>query len=139
MSTKDRQQIKAVVRAINKVTEKVVVKITLDIVANLIQTNPVDTGWSRANWVPNIGGDLKEDLSGIRPTADLAQGQAGLQSRALGKVAGSYKLKSGAIFISNNVPYVTRLNAGSSAQAPAGFVQRAISKAVTQDIRSLKL
>ena len=42
------------------------------------------------------------------------------------------------MFVSNNVKYITRLNDGYSRQAPAGFVQSAIRKAVTQDIRSFR-
>ena len=39
---------------------------------------------------------------------------------------------TGAVFISNAVPYIRRLDAGSSDQAPAGFVRYAVSKAILE-------
>ncbi len=42
-------------------------------------------------------------------------------------LAGKYR--GGRLFLSNNVPYISRLNDGSSGQAPAGFVQAAIARA----------
>jgi formaldehyde-activating enzyme involved in methanogenesis len=39
--------------------------------------------------------------------------------------------------VSNNVPYINRLNEGHSAQAPAGFVQQAVAKAVADTTRDL--
>ena len=47
-----------------------------------------------------------------------------------------YRLNKGKAFISNNVPYIRRLNDGHSKQAPVGFIQRAVRKAVTVDFRS---
>lgn len=129
-------QIRAIVQGMELLTERIVVKITLDVVANLIETTPVDTGWARANWVPAIGAPFKEDLSRVRPDAASAGQASGKQQAAVGAMA-SYKLVRGSVFVSNNVPYINRLNAGSSQQAPAAFVQRAIEKAVTRDILGL--
>ena len=42
----------------------------------------------------------------------------------------------GPIYITNNVPYINSLNGGHSQHAPAGFVERAIVKAVTTDLNS---
>lgn len=131
-------QVVRVIGQLEKFTERLIVKITLDITANLIENTPVDTGWARANWVPTIGRPDVQNLSNIEPTAQLAAGQATKQQVSLGGVASSYKLRAGAIFISNNVPYITFLNQGTSKQQPSGFVQRAISKALTSDIKSIK-
>ncbi len=135
---KDRQ-IKAVIQALNKLAERVVIKLTLDLTANLIETTPVDTGWARANWVPAIGEPIVRDLSNLEEADRLALvgSQVGEQGSATAKVAASYKLERGKVFVSNNVPYILGLNEGTSAQAPAAFVQMAIAKAVTQDIRGL--
>ena len=38
--------------------------------------------------------------------------------------------KDGTAWVANNVPYITKLNGGSSKQAPSGFVQIAIARAV---------
>lgn len=131
-------QIRAIVRGIERLTERVVTKITLDVLANLIETTPVDTGWARANWVPSIGSAFEADLGGVRATPQAAASASQRQSSAAASVASTYSLDRGRVYITNNVPYVPRLNDGHSAQAPTGFVQAAIRKAVTRDIRGLQ-
>ena len=130
-------QIRAIVRGLERVTERVVTKITLDVTANLIETTPVDTGWARANWIPAIGAPIVRDLTGVEATVQNASLGAGEQQQALAAVVTGYKLARGAVFVSNNVPYISKLNDGFSRQAPSGFVQMAIRKAVTQDIKGL--
>ncbi len=120
-------------------TERLVTKLTLDVTANLIETTPVDTGWARANWVPNLSRPFVEDLGSVTPSAQAAAGKRAQQQAAIGQfAAGGYRLEAGPVYVSNNVPYISILNDGSSAQAPSGFVQRAISKAVTRDILSIQ-
>jgi hypothetical protein len=133
----NEDQIRTIIKALDRVSERTIIKITLDIVANLIETTPVDTGWARANWVPALGAPYVASLDGIRPTTQMATSAAGEQSSKLAGVAGGYRLEQGKVFISNNVPYILDLNAGSSSKAPVAFVQRAIVKAITQDIRGL--
>ncbi len=48
-------------------------------------------------------------------------------AQALAEIAGHTAGKE--IFISNNVPYIGRLNNGHSAQAPSGFVEMAVRRA----------
>ncbi len=117
-------------------TERVVSKITLDLTANLIQSTPVDTGWARANWVPAIGKPYKANLSNVKATSAAASAAKAKQAGGTSSLTG-YKLSRGSVFVSNNVPYIGRLNDGSSRKAPAGFVQRAVAKAVTVDIKGL--
>lgn len=121
-----------------QLTERVVTKITLDVTANLIETTPVDTGWARANWVPAIGTPSTSDVSGVQPTTQMATSAVAMQQQAVATVATGYRLAMGRVFVSNNVPYILALNSGSSKQAPAGLVQRAIHKAVTSDLRGLR-
>ncbi len=131
-------QIKAIIRGLEKVSERAITKITLDVVANLVETTPIDTGWARAMWVPSIGArHIVTGLEGVEPDAALVASSANVQTNALGSVF-NYKLKRGAVYITNNVTYITELNEGKSFQEPAGFVQRAIEKAVTVDILGLK-
>ena len=130
-------QVDKVVGQLERFTERLIIKITLDVTANLIETTPVDTGWARANWVPAIGRPVIQDLRDIDPTTQGAAARSSRQQSSLASVAAQYQLRQGAVFISNNVPYITRLNDGHSKQQPSGFVQRAITKAVTSDIRSI--
>ena len=128
-----KQQIAVIVDALEGVAEQIIKKLTLDAVANLVKApseggTPVDTGWARANWFANVGVPTTETAG---DPEDVAAATAQQQQAGLGSVL-AYKLVAGPVFISNNVPYILRLNEGSSKQAPAGFVQKAIQLAVTQ-------
>lgn len=129
--------IRVVVKSLEGLIVSILKKLTLDIVANLVSApdtgygTPVDTGWARANWVPEIGKPIT-DTAGTREQAERGHITLGNQQAGLAKVATSYR--EGPIFISNNVPYILRLNEGSSKQAPKGFIQNAIAKAVTEDL-----
>lgn len=133
------QQVVVIAGGLRQLVERVVTKITLDVTANLIETTPVDTGWARANWTPSIGAAFERGLSGLdkAPTSASANTQRAFQESAIAAVSG-YKLQMGNTFVSNNVPYILELNEGKSSQAPAAFVQMAIMKAVTQDIRGIR-
>lgn len=117
-----------VVAALQAAAESVIKQITLDATANLIETTPVDTGFAKGSWIPSVG----------RPSAAVG-GEPGspsgaAQRQGMAEAAG-YRLSRGAVFIANNVRYIQKLNEGSSKQAPAGFIQAAIAKAV----RSVKI
>lgn len=124
-------QIRAIGQDLNRTLERVVRKVTLDITANLIRTTPVDTGWARANWIPRIGRPVGRP-AGTREAVNTAEQAAGQASIA------SYRLQNGTTHVTNNVPYINRLNMGHSRQAPAGFVQGAIRKAVEEDLRGFR-
>jgi len=84
---------------------------------------PVDTGHARANWQATIGAETTEVLDEEDPSGAtaMANARAVLEGRQTEQT----------IHITNNVKYVPRLNEGSSAQAPAGFVQTAVNTAVS--------
>lgn len=113
-----------VMQVLKKFTEKHVKIITLDATANLIETTPRDTGWARSNWIPSLS-KPKDDPAGTPEAVSKAASDAGVA-----EVVTGYTLEKGPVFISNNVPYIRKLNDGWSKQAPAGFVQAAILKAV---------
>ena len=124
-------QIALVLTAATGFTENLIRKVVLDVVANLRKAGvdggtPVDTGWARANWIPSHGGDSPTTPAGSKLSVGVAEAalQAGIGSLL------SYKLLSGPVYVTNNVPYILRLNDGSSTQAAKGFVQAAITAAV---------
>ena len=65
-------QVRAVIRSLERLSERVITKITLDVTANLIESTPVDTGWARANWVPQIGAPFIINLNAIQPSPQAA-------------------------------------------------------------------
>ncbi len=128
------RRIRVVVSALDQFIDGIIKKLVLDIVANLRSApntgygTPVDTGWARANWIPQIGSP-RQSAEGSREAVS-----SGAQDAGVALVATAYKREQGPVFISNNVPYIVLLNEGSSKQAPRGFVQNAITKAVKVDL-----
>ena len=124
-----RNQINVIVKSLEGFAARAVKEITLDCVANLVAPaseggTPIDTGWASSNWIPRIA-DTFGGTAGSRDSVQRNTQQAGVA-----QVAATYKLENGFVTITNNVPYITLLNAGHSPQAPAGFVQAAILRAV---------
>lgn len=108
-------------------TDKLVRNVALAVDATVVMATPVDTGRARSNWIVELG----EPASGtIEP---LAEGNAAARAsiEAAKKVIATYK--GGVdIHLTNNLSYISALNDGTSAQAPAGFVQTAIHDGVAQ-------
>lgn len=117
-----------VVRSLEGFTTRRVKKIVLDGTSNLIEDTPRDLGWARNNWIPEIGPGPGDPV-GSRDDAGVGAASAA-QQQGIAAIAVTYKLGMGIITITNNVPYIVYLNEGSSQQAPAGFVQAAIFRAV---------
>ena len=116
-----RAQIDAVYKkkVLDKI-EKVTNATALLLHAQLIQTTPVDTGRAKANWFYDIDApDAKE----VEADYDN-EGEALQRSQ-------SYTLDKN-IFISNNLPYIRRLDEGYSDQAPSGMVQGSLQVAKRQ-------
>ena len=108
----------AVIAALRRQVEKRVATIEINLTANLIEATPIDTGYARAHWVPTVG---SPDMAG-----DLGAQAAGLAAAA------SYTLAQGKAYVANGASYIQRLNAGSSKQAPAAFVEREIARTLAE-------
>lgn len=114
--------------SVEKNADELVRKVALAVDATVVIATPVDEGRARSNWQVN----LDEPASGtVEPYAPGKEGSTGGEnSRAAieqgkAKIA-NYGNANTAIHITNNLPYIKRLNDGWSAQAPAGFVEQAI-------------
>ena len=123
---------------LNSFIENTVKRLTVETTNELISTTPVDTGWARANWVPNIGVSRDETV-GTRQQAEEGIINTSVQQTGIITVLGRYRLQQGSVFISNNVPYIVSLNFGSSLQAPAGFVQTAIARAIQRALSGINV
>tara|TARA_R110000850_G_scaffold218082_3_gene343642 strand:- start:162 stop:518 length:357 start_codon:yes stop_codon:yes gene_type:complete len=104
-------------------TEDIIKQLTSEVTAELGEATPVDTGWAQANWVPNLHSHHKGTVGSKEEVTQTAQAEG------LVKVYTMYELPD-LVFVSNNVSYIMRLNAGHSGQAPKGYVQVAILKAI---------
>lgn len=121
------------VRRISKRAEKVetnvnrvVREMALAVDSTVVLSTPVDTGRARANWLASLGAAITEPIE--------AEDKSGGATIANARGVIDQRRQDQDIVISNNVPYIQRLNDGWSAQAPAGFVD----KAVLAGIRSLQ-
>ena len=94
--------------------EKTVRAVALVVDAELVAATPVDTGRARSNWNPSLN---VPDTTIQEPN----------QKKVIDPIVSAYKITD-TILISNNLPYINRLNEGYSKQAPAGFVDLALQK-----------
>lgn len=111
---------------------KVVRKAALAIDQTLVLATPVDTGRARSNWIVSLGGSQSETIDPYSPGHLLGLGETANADAAIAQGSGVIaRRKPGQeVHITNNVEYIGRLNEGWSAQAPAMFVEAAISAAL---------
>jgi len=101
-------------------------KCALAVDATVVLATPVDEGRARANWQVALGGPASGEIDPYAPGKGGSSGAANASAAlAQGKAVIATHTK-GAIHVTNNLPYIGRLNDGYSAQAPAGFVQTAV-------------
>ena len=125
-----RASARKVAFCLRRFAEKVVKTIVVHTTSNLAASTPKDTTWAAVNWIPSIGQSF-EGTAGTRAEAEAGRIDPQIQAAGLAAVQG-YQFGKGLVFITNNVPYIGRLNNGSSKQAPAAFVQMAIARGIEQ-------
>jgi hypothetical protein len=100
-------------------SERVVHHMAVAIVEDVTEDTPVDTGKARSGWNATQGGPrFLTDPDIIPVEAVIARAETQVSKRAT------------SASVSNGVHYIGKLNNGSSAQAPAGFVRAAVTKAI---------
>ncbi len=89
-------------------------KITLEALRRIVLKTPVDTGRARGNWQTSVGSPAEGEVSTVDTTgfATIAAGEQRLTS--LGPFQVTY--------VTNNVPYIQRLEDGHSPQSPPGHM-----------------
>lgn len=109
-----------------------VAEIAMEIQGELVENppigTPVDTGFASASWWPKIG----SPPTGVAANTSAAESQ---QRAAIASIA-SYKIGQ-SIWVTNNAPYVGRLNAGWSSQSPQGFIEAAIQTVLNENKRKV--
>lgn len=117
-------------------SNKAAIQLGTLIVNTVVMATPVDTGHARANWQVGISQEKTDEVeftdvniadeghsahsTGVTGQATIDEAVRVLNTKAPGQT----------IHITNNVPYIKRLNEGWSAQAPAGFVQKAVNASI---------
>lgn len=136
------RRIDSVAVSVERNAGRAVRKAALVIDQKVVLATPVDTGRARSNWVVAVDRTPEGEVSAYSPGKNLGMGESGNASAALEQgrraIASYQPGKNREIHITNNLPYIGRLNDGSSQQAPAGFVERAV-QAGAQAARSQKI
>lgn len=112
----------------NKVGENAITlvkEVAVAVDETVVLTTPIKSGTARRNWQVEIGSIAEGTLS--EPDSP-GSGAASALDQARAKIS---QYKGGSeINITNNLPYIERLNNGYSAQAPVGFVENSIQAGV---------
>ena len=122
----EKAQLAAIQRELRGAVERTVRTAAGGVLSNLAKSTPVDTGATAASWRANrrpIGPVVKRSRAAVaRAKAEQLASQAALAA---------YRLEAGPVHVGSAQPGIEQLDAGSSTREPAGFVQRAIAKALT--------
>ena len=121
----ERRQIAAIERELRGVVETAVKTVARGVLSEVARNTPVDTGATAASWRahPRPAGPV------VRRSRRAVAAAQTAQTASAAKLAG-YKLAQGPVNVGSAQPGIDRLNDGASTKEPAGFVQRAIRKAV---------
>lgn len=102
---------------VNKLTRV----ISLNLLRSLVKLTPVDTGRAKGNWFVSSSERSNRSLGEFRRARQaITAGTATIHN--------VINQRYPTITISNNLPYIEKLEQGSSDQAPAGFVELALQR-----------
>jgi hypothetical protein len=107
-------------KSMNIELETVVRKLAFEVYKGVTQKTPVDTGRAKANWMLGYG-SINSTITN-NTTFTLVQPPKGSGKRP--------------IYITNNLPYISKLENGSSKQAPNGMVNLTMNE-VQRSIRNV--
>lgn len=118
-------------RKIAENADKLTRKVALAADQAVVSATPVDTGRARSNWIAQIGAPASQVIEPYAPGEAGSTGNSNVQAATdqAEQVISGYNYGE-EIHITNNLPYIQRLNDGHSAQAPANFVEQAVLEAV---------
>lgn len=94
----------------------------------LVTTTPYRSGMAISNWQVRLGTASAPIVQAYSPFGGAEANAAVARSLAYRTIE-QFKMGRGiTIEIFNTAPYIRALNAGSSTQAPAGFIQQAVER-----------
>lgn len=113
--------------ALDQKASNAAVAVALAIIDDLSYHTPVDTSQALSNWNVNLG-SAATGTNGPHYPGMFGSTQHASAQETIAKAREILKNKKPgvAIHITNNLPYIVRLNDGYSKQVPAGFVERSV-------------
>jgi len=103
---------------VNKLMQRIAIAVDQAVVL----ATPVDTGRARSNWMASVGEPSSETGPAVSANDAIGSAKAIIETSESGKE----------IHLTNNLPYISPLNDGSSAQAPKNFVEEAVAVGLKQ-------
>lgn len=105
--------------ATEKAADEIVRGVTLSLFTAVIKDTPVDSGRARGDWqttvqIPASGQTGRIDPSGASSIAEV--------------ISKTPEKAGGETMLTNNLPYIERLENGYSKQAPAGMVRKNVAR-----------
>ena len=90
---------------------------------------PVNTGRARSGWILSLGAASEKTRPPYAPGKNLGIGESANARGAIEQAQTTIKARAPGqdIYISNNVGHIVPLNNGTSSQAPAGFIEKAVA------------
>lgn len=139
------QRMRQVAERVRRSPQASVRAVGLTVLQAVTTATPVDTGRARANWQVGLGSAPTDELhrvphgtrkDPIRPNPAIREqvDWASAMSDGFSAIGG---YTGGELHITNNVPYIVRLNEGWSPKAPGGFVEAAV-EAGRAKVKALK-
>jgi len=128
---------------VDPVINQIVEDITYATVAHIARATPIDVGTARSNWIVSYISESAETRPAFFAYPSRWKppyGAGGSFGEGRNTAGATWSVPTAlrgrrtgqAVYITNNLPYIERLNSGWSKQAPAGFVDRAIAAAQAQ-------
>lgn len=112
---------------LNKAASDAAVFMAETIVSELAYKTPVDTSQALSSWIVTLD-TPSTDTNFPHYYGEFGSSQASSAAETIRQAKEALKNKKPGqdIYITNNQPYIVRLNEGSSQQQPAGFIERAV-------------
>lgn len=108
-------------------TNDLVKKVAIRVHHELVMETPVDTGQARSNWQVTIGQPATGVVDTFVPGGfGSTRGQNAMESTIAGLNVLDAKKPGQDVWITNNLPYISKLNDGYSWQAKPGYILVAI-------------
>ena len=139
--------IRELARQLDASVELVTRRIALQLFTGIVEKTPVDTGRARSNWGIGIGAPAPPPSGAITAEEEARIIRSGVNQPFSSITAEAIQEANAALLgvdgkqpvhITNNLPYIIRLNEGHSQQAPAGFVEATVSELNQQIIDTLE-
>lgn len=104
-------------------------KIALEALRRVVLKTPVDTGRARGNWQTTIDSPAEGEVRGRWKKTGRRSKQVGQSTEVMkGAQIIATARPFSTIFLTNNVPYIVRLENGWSKQAPKGMVSTTVEE-----------